>query len=473
MAQPQASARRQPQIRQAVDDAVAAELRTPPHSLEAEQCVLGALLVDNSAWDKLVDAVGEADFYRDDHRRIFRHVGALIEKGRPADVVTVFESIQSSPDRDQTGGIAYLGSLAQAVPSAVHARRYAEIVRERSVQRHLAQVASEIAEEALQPLGKDIAQLLDEAESRIFRIAESRTRTGQDFLDIKQVIARVLERVDSLYHQENKSDVTGVPTGFIDVDKMTAGFQPGELIVIAGRPSMGKTALALNIAEHVAVHNGLPVAVFSMEMSGTQLASRLLGSLAVVDQHLMRTGNLTDAQWSALSEAMAKLHDAPIYIDETGALNILEIRGRTRRLKRQYGKLGLVVVDYLQLMSPAQQGENRATEISEISRGLKALAKEIDAPVVALSQLNRAVDQRPDKRPVMSDLRESGAIEQDADVILFIYREAVYKPDLPEEQRGIAEVIVGKQRNGPIGTVKMTFRGKHTRFENYQDPRGY
>jgi replicative DNA helicase len=459
-----------PQLRQAVTDEVAAEFKTPPHSLEAEQSVLGALLIDNSAWDKVIDAISEADFYRDDHRRIFRHIARLIEKNHPADVVTVFESIQGSPDKDLSGGVAYLGTLAQAVPSAVNVRRYADIVRERSVQRHLAQVATDIAEEALKPLGKEVAQLLDEAESRIFQIAEQRSRTGQDFLDMKQVIARVLERVDYLYNQETKSDVTGVPTGFVDLDRMTAGFQPGDLIIIAGRPSMGKTALALNIAENVAVKDGLPVAVFSMEMSGTQLASRVLGSIAEVDQHLMRTGNLTEQQWSALSEAMGKLHDAPIYIDETGALNILEIRGRTRRLKRQYGKLGLVVIDYLQLMSPATQGENRATEISEISRGLKALAKEIDAPVVALSQLNRAVDQRPDRRPVMSDLRESGAIEQDADVILFIYREVVYKPDLPEDQKGVAEVIVGKQRNGPIGTVKMTFRGKHTRFDNYIDP---
>jgi replicative DNA helicase len=470
MANAQTSTQRPPHLRQAVSDAIAAELRTPPHSIEAEQSLLGALLIDNTAWDKIVDAVSDADFYRDDHRRIFQHVARLIDKGQPADVVTVFDSIQASPDRDRAGDVAYLASLAQAVPSAIHCRKYAAIIRERAVQRHLAQVASDIAEEALKPLGKDIAQLLDEAESRIFQIAEQRSRASQDFLDMKQVIARVLERVDYLYSQEHKSDVTGVPTGFIDLDKMTAGFQPGDLIVIAGRPSMGKTALALNIAENVAMKQGLPVALFSMEMSGTQLATRILGSIAEVDQHLMRTGNLTDQQWSALSDAMAKLHDAPIYIDETGALNILDIRGRTRRLKRQYGKLGLVVIDYLQLMSPTMQGENRATEISEISRGLKALAKEIEAPVVALSQLNRAVDQRPDRRPVMSDLRESGAIEQDADVILFIYREEIYKRDLPPEQRGLAEVIVGKQRNGPIGTVKMTFRGKHTRFDNYLDP---
>jgi replicative DNA helicase len=292
-------------------------------------------------------------------------------------------------------------------------------------------------------------------------------------MEIKPVLARVFERIDHLYHRDNPSDVTGVPTGYVDIDKMTSGLQQGDLVIIAARPSMGKTALALNIAEHVAVDNGLPVAIFSMEMSATQLAMRMLGSIARVDQHKMRTGKLSDKEWGDLSDAMAKLHETPIYIDEAGALTALEVRARARRLKRQYSKLGLIVIDYIQLMSASSQGENRATEISEISRSLKAMAKELDVPVIALSQLNRAVDQRPDRRPVMSDLRESGAIEQDADVIMFIYREVVYKPDLPEEQRGIAEVIIGKQRNGPIGTVKLTFLGQHTRFENYQDPNAY
>ena len=341
------------------------------------------------------------------------------------------------------------------------------------MQRRLAQVATEIAENALNPTGREIGLLLDEAESKIFQIAESGARLGQGLLEIKPVLARVFERIDHLYHRDNPSDVTGVPTGFIDLDRMTAGLQPGDLVIIAGRPSMGKTALALNIAEHVAVDNGLPVAIFSMEMSSTQLAMRMLGSISRVDQHKMRTGRLSDKEWGQLSEAMGKLHETPIYIDEAGALTALEVRARARRLKRQYSKLGLIVIDYLQLMAATAQGENRATEISEISRSLKAMSKELDVPVIALSQLNRAVDQRPDRRPVMSDLRESGAIEQDADVIMFIYREVVYKPDLPEEQRGIAEVVVGKQRNGPIGTVKLTFRGQHTRFENYQEPGSY
>ena len=463
----------QPSTRNESADPQLLSLKVPPHSIEAEQSLLGALLLDNQAFDRVADLVGEEDFYRDDHRRIWRHIARLIEHNRPADVVTVSESIEASEDKDKTGGPAYLGALAQNTPSALNIRRYAELVRERSVQRRLAQVATSIAEEALASAGKDVGQLLDEAESRIFQIAESGARKNEGLMDIKPVLARVFERIDHLYHRDNPSDVTGVPTGYQRLDQMTSGLQAGDLIVVAGRPSMGKTALALNIAEHVAVDNGLPVAVFSMEMSAAQLAMRMLGSIARVDQHKMRTGRLNDKEWGDLSEAMAKLHETPIYIDEGGALTALEVRARARRLKRQYSKLGLIVIDYLQLMAASTQGENRATEISEISRSLKAMAKELEVPVIALSQLNRAVDQRPDRRPVMSDLRESGAIEQDADVIMFIYREVVYKPDLPEEQRGIAEVIIGKQRNGPIGTVKLTFLGQHTRFENYADPGSY
>jgi replicative DNA helicase len=458
----------QPAQRNEPQDPQLLQLKVPPHSVEAEQSLLGALLLDNQAFDRVADLIGADDFYRDDHRRIWRHIARLSETNRPADVVTVTESIDASEDKDKTGGAAYLGALAQNTPSALNIRRYAELVRERSVQRRLAQVATGIAEDALNPAGREVGQLLDEAESKIFQIAESGARRDQGLLEIKPVLARVFERIDHLYHRDNPSDVTGVPTGYVDLDKMTSGLQPGDLVVIAGRPSMGKTALALNIAEHVAVDNGLPVAVFSMEMSATQLAMRMLGSIARVDQHKMRTGRLSDKEWGDLSEAMGKLHETPIYIDEAGALTALEVRARARRLKRQYSKLGLIVIDYIQLMSASSQGENRATEISEISRSLKGMAKELDVPVIALSQLNRAVDQRPDRRPVMSDLRESGAIEQDADVIMFIYREVVYKPDLPEDQRAIAEVIVGKQRNGPIGTVKLTFLGQHTRFENHQ-----
>ena len=442
-------------------------LKVPPHSVEAEQSLLGGLLLDNQAFDKIADLVNADDFYRDDHRRLFRHIAKLVDQGKPADVVTVAESIDGSEDKDRTGGPAYLGSLAQNTPSALNIRRYAELVRERSVQRRLAQVATEIAESALSPSGKEVGQLLDEAESRIMEVGEGGQRATQGFESIQPVLARVFERIDYLYHQENKSDVTGLPTGFVDLDEKTAGLQPGDLVIVAGRPSMGKTAFALNLAEHVGVKSGAPVAIFSMEMGATQLAMRMLGSIARVDQHKMRTGRLDDQEWSRLSSAMSVLHEAPIYIDETGALNSLELRSRARRIYRQYGKLGLIVVDYLQLMSASsqKQGENRATEISEISRSMKSLAKELKVPVVALSQLNRALETRDQKRPMMSDLRESGAIEQDADMILFIYRDEVYYPEKPDN-KGKAEVIIGKQRNGPIGTVHLTFLGEHTRFEN-------
>jgi replicative DNA helicase len=457
--------------RQESTDPQLVALKLPPHSVEAEQSLLGALLLDNQAFDRVADVVVAEDFYRDDHRRIWRHIARLIEATRPADVVTVSESIEGSEDKDKTGGAAYLAALAQNTPSALNVRRYAELVRERAVQRRLAQVATEIAESALAPSGKEVGQLLDEAESKIFQIAESGARKNEGLVDIKPVLAKVFEKIDVLYHRDNPSDVTGVPTGYTKLDQMTSGLQGGDLIVVAGRPSMGKTALALNMAEHVAVDNGLPVAVFSMEMSASQVATRMLGSIARVDQHKMRTGRLNDSEWGSLSDAMGKLHETPIYIDEGGALTALEVRARARRLKRQFSKLGLVVIDYLQLMASSQQGENRATEISEISRSLKAMAKELDVPVIALSQLNRALEQRPNKRPVMSDLRESGAIEQDADVILAIYRDEVYNPESPD--KGTAEVNILKQRNGPIGVVKLTFLGQFTRFENHQEMGSY
>ena len=446
-------------------------LKVPPHSIEAEQSVLGGLLIDNSAFDKVADIVSDRDFYRDDHRRIFRHILRLVEKGKPADVVTVDEAIKGSEDRDKTGGLAYLPALAGNTPTAHNVRRYAEIVRERAVMRKLVEVGTEIADTAFNPMGKEVGQLLDEAESKVFEIAESGARTRQGFIEIQPLLTQVMERIDMLYHKDNPSDITGIPTGYHDLDRQTSGLQAGDLIIIAGRPSMGKTALALNMAEHVAVENRLPVAVFSMEMSGTQLAMRMLGSIGRLDQHKLRTGRLSDEDWNRLTNAVGKLHDAPIHIDETPALNALELRARARRLHRQYGTLGMIVIDYLQLMESTSEGENRATEISEISRSLKALAKELRVPVVALSQLNRALEQRPNKRPQMADLRESGAIEQDADLILAIYRDEVYNPDTPE--KGIAEVNILKQRNGPIGTVKLTFLGEYTRFENYAQAGNY
>ena len=404
-------------------------LKLPPHSVEAEQSVLGGLLLDNNAWDKIADLIREADFYRADHRLIYRHISKLIELMRPADVVTVSENLQSSNELAEAGGTEYLNALARNTPSAANIRRYAEIVRDRSVLRNLVEVATDIAESAYSPMGKDAGTLVDEAESKIFAISEAGERGKQGFVAMPPLLTQVVERIDLLYHRDNPSDITGVPTGFSDLDRLTSGLQPGDLVIVAGRPSMGKTAFALNIGEHVALSAGLPVGVFSMEMSGPQLVMRLLGSVGRLDQHRVRTGRLEDDDWRRLTDAVGKLNEAPIHINETAALNALELRARARRLHRQYGRLGLIIVDYLQLMSASSQGENRATEISEISRSLKALAKELQVPVMALSQLNRSLEQRPNKRPVMSDLRESGAIEQDADIIFFIYRDEVYNPD--------------------------------------------
>lgn len=442
-------------------------LKLPPNSVEAEQSVLGGLLLENEALDKIADVLSEVDFYRHDHRLIYHHICKLIEQSRPADIVTVAESLENSAELSSVGGIAYLGALAQNTPTAANIRRYAEIVRERSVMRKLVEVGSGIAESAYNPQGRDAQQLLDEAEAKIFKIAESGNRSSQGFVDMKSLLPAVADRIDFLYQRENQGAVTGVPTGFDDLDERTSGFQPGDLIIVAGRPSMGKTAFSLNIAENVALDTKLPVAVFSMEMGATQLATRMIGSVGRLDQHRMRNGNLEDDDWVRLTTALGKLNDAPIYIDEGAGLSSFDVRARARRLHRQCGKLGLIVVDYLQLMAgtSGRASENRATEISEISRSLKSLAKELDVPVVALSQLNRSVEQRPDKRPVMSDLRESGAIEQDADLILFIYRDEVYNPD--SEDKGTAEIIIAKQRNGPIGRVRLTFLGQHTRFENF------
>ena len=454
------------------DDPQVAALKLPPHSVEAEQSLLGGLLLDNSAWDRIADIVTEADFYRDDHRRIFRHIARLIERARPADVVTVFESIEKSNEVEQAGGLAYLGEIANNTPSAANIRRYAEIVRERAVLRRLVTVGDEIAASALNPNGRDAKVLLDQAEAKVFEIAEAGARSSQGFVAIQPLLGQVVDRIQELYEQENPSDVTGVPTGFADLDKMTSGLQPGDMIVVAGRPSMGKTAFALNIAEHVGVDLGLPVAIFSLEMSGPQLAMRFLSSVGRLDAHRIRTGRLNDDEWDKMTVALGKLHGAPIHIDETGALNVTDLRARARRLARQFGgKLGLIVIDYLQLMTSTRDNENRATEISEISRSIKALAKELQVPIIALSQLSRKVEERNDKRPLMSDLRESGAIEQDADIILMMYREEYYKPDTQE--KGTAEVIIGKHRNGPTGVVRLTFLGEYTRFQSFAQPGSY
>ncbi len=446
-------------------DKALADIRLPPHSVEAESAVLGGLLIDNSAMERIIDVLQADDFYRPDHALIFKEIVRLIDQNRAADVLTVFESLKASQKDQLCGGLNYLNHLAQSVPMASHIRRYAELVRERAVLRKLVSTCEDIADSAMNSAGKESAQILDEAEAKIFAIGENAKRQTTGFMQIPQLMEKAIERVDELYHQNNPDDVTGIPTGFSDLDQMTAGLQPGDLIIVAGRPSMGKTAFSLNMAEYIAIEQGLPVAVFSMEMSAQQLALRMLGSLARVNQGKLRTGRITDDDWPKLMEAVTKAQRAPLFIDETAGLNSFELRSRARRLARTCGKLGLIVVDYLQLMSSSSRGENRATEISEISRSLKSLAKELQCPLIALSQLNRSLEQRPDKRPIMSDLRESGAIEQDADLILFIYRDEVYNKD--SRDKGVAEIKIGKQRNGPTGTVRMTFLGEYTRFENY------
>jgi len=446
------------------DDREVARLRIPPHSNEAESSVLGGLLLDNDAWDRVGDLLIHEDFYRYEHKLVYGAIGALINASKPADVITVFENLQSQGKADEIGGLAYLNSLAQYVPSAGNIRRYAEIVRERSVLRKLVSASDEIATNAFNPRGRPVAEIVDEAERKIFQIGEQGSRMKQGFQAMDTLVVNLLDRVQEM--ADNPNDVTGVPTGFYDLDRMTAGFQPGDLIVLAARPSMGKTAFAINIAEHVALNEGLPVAVFSMEMGAAQLAVRIVGSIGRIDQSHLRTGKLTDEEWPRLTEAIEKLRTISLHIDETAGLKSSELRANARRLARQCGQLGLIVVDYLQLMSGSGgSDENRATELGEISRGLKMLAKELKCPVIALSQLNRSVEQRPDKRPMMSDLRESGAIEQDADIIMFIYRDEYYTKDACKEP-GVAEILIAKQRNGPTGMVKLAFLRNITKFES-------
>ena len=459
----------------AVFDPELSALKLPPHSVEAEQSVLGGLMLENTAWERVADLVNEQDFYRADHRAIWKQIVRLIDENKPADVVTVAEALESLEQLDQAGGLAYLAALAQNTPSAANIRRYAEIVRERSVLRKLVEVGAQISDSALSPAGRTAAQILDEAEAKVFEIKEAGAKTTQGFQAVQPLLMEVVTRIDELYNRDNPSEVTGVPTGFVDLDTKTSGLQPGDLIIVAGRPSMGKTAFSLNIAENVALDANLTVAVFSMEMGAAQLVMRMLGSVGRLDQHKLRTGRIGEDDWPRLTHALGRLNETPFFIDESPGLTAMEVRARARRLARQCQgdrPLGLIVIDYLQLMSGAAgQSENRATEISEISRAIKALAKELQVPVIALSQLSRKVEERNDKRPLMSDLRESGAIEQDADIILMMYREDYYKPDTQE--KGIAEVIVGKHRNGPTGTVKLTFLKEYTRFENFASGANY
>ena len=447
------------------EDRAVQALKVPPHSVEAEQSVLGGLLLDNASWDWVADIVGDHDFYRPEHGLIFQAIGKLINSTHPADVLTVHEELKALGIAESYG-ISYLNQLAQNTPSSANIRGYAEIIKDRSVLRRLIQVADTIANSAFTPDGKTVRTLLDEAESRVLAIGQEGSRKA-DYLEIEDLMKEAIARISELYERDSTSDITGVATGFADLDRQTSGLQKGDLVIVAGRPSMGKTSFAVNIGENVALNEGLPVLIFSMEMAGAQLATRMLGSVGRIDQGRLRTGKLTDEEWPRVTSAIAKLSEAPIVIDETGALNSLELRARARRMARKWGgQVGLIIIDYLQLMTGSgPAGENRTSEISEISRSLKALAKEMQCPVIALSQLNRGLEQRPNKRPIMSDLRESGAIEQDADVILFIYRDEVYNADTTTE-KGVAEVIVGKQRNGPIGTIKLSWQGQFTKFEN-------
>jgi len=438
-------------------------LKIPPHSVEAEQSVLGGLMLDNSSWEKVADLLVDHDFYRRDHQLIFRGIAALFEKSHPVDVITLAEWHDTRGELDQVGQLAYLGMLARNTPSAANIVAYASIVRERSILRQLIAIGTTISNDAFNPDGRSSEDMLDQAERQVFEIAEKGAKRSGGFVQVKEVLGKVVDRIDTLF--ENDSPITGLSTGFTDFDMQTSGLQPADLIVVAGRPSMGKTTFAMNLAENAAIKSKQPVAVFSMEMPADALAMRMLSSLGQIDQHRLRTGRLNDDDWPRLTSAIALLNEAPLFIDDTPALSVTELRARARRLKREHG-LSLIVIDYIQLMQGSgKTGENRTTEVSEISRSLKALAKELEVPVIALSQLNRSLEQRPNKRPIMSDLRESGAIEQDADLIIFIYRDEVYNEDSPE--KGKAEIIIGKQRNGPIGTVALTFQGKYTRFENF------
>ena len=451
----------------ALDDGMTAgaaeqRLKVPPHSIEAEQSLLGGLMQDYKSWDKIADIVTEADFYRKDHRLIFSVIAALAEDSSPCDVITVSERLESRGELDQAGGLEYLATLANETPGAANASSYARILRERSMLRSLISAGNEISGAAFATDGRTAAEIVDEAERLVFEIAESGARGRAGFRPLKQILPAAVDRIDLLHQSDG--DITGVSTGFGEFDKKTAGLQPGDLVVIAGRPSMGKTTLAVNIAENASIGSKVPTAIFSMEMPSEQLAFRMISSLGRVDQTHLRTGRFPDEDWSRINTAVQLMSEAPIFIDDTAGLSPTEIRARSRRLQREHG-LGLIVVDYLQLMSVPGNKENRATEISEISRSLKALAKELSVPIIALSQLNRSVEQRTDKRPVMSDLRESGAIEQDADLIVFIYREEVYNQDTP--RKGIADITIAKQRNGPIGDFPLTFVGRYTKFENW------
>ncbi|MFC7369483.1 MULTISPECIES: replicative DNA helicase [Vreelandella] len=443
-------------------DQETAALKLPPHSLEAEQSVLGGLMLDNQAWDNVSERLVADDFYRYEHRLVFNVMIHLAESGQPLDVITLSEALEARDQLDTVGGLAFLAELARNTPSASNIRAYADIVRERATLRKLIRAANQIADGAFSPQGRPADELLNEAERLVFQIAEERPKTGGP-IGMSELLTKAVDRIDELFNL--KGEMTGLSSGFRDLDEMTSGLQPSDLVIIAGRPSMGKTTFAMNLVEHAVISSDKPVMVFSMEMPAESLMLRMLSSLGRIDQTRVRSGQLEDEDWPRLTSAVNLLKDKQLFIDDTAALSPNEMRSRLRRVVREHGNMALIMIDYLQLMQIPGFSENRTGEISEISRSLKGLAKEFQCPVVALSQLNRSLEQRPNKRPVMSDLRESGAIEQDADVIAFVYRDEVYNPDNPDNQ-GIAELIIGKQRNGPIGTVHMAFIGKYTRFED-------
>ncbi len=448
------------------DEQGPASIRLPPHSLEAERSVLGALMLSDGhdAWDQIADVVVEGDFYRNDHSLIFRAIEQLVERSSPRDAVTVSEHLETSGDLADTNGLPYLVELAEQTPSSSNVVAYAKIVRQRSVLRQLISTCNGVADLAYRPEGRPVAEILDMAESRMFAIADQTSRSVTGLTRVADIMQETKEKLEIL--GQNKSSITGISTGYKGLDKITSGLQRSDLIILAGRPSMGKTSFAMNLVENVALTQELPVAMFSMEMPGEQLCMRMIASLSKIELNRVRNGNLNDADWARITSATNLLHQhSRIYIDETPAMTPTEVRARCRRLAREQKGLGLVVIDYLQLMQTSDRSENRATEISEISRSLKALAKELSVPVIALSQLNRSLEQRPDKRPIMSDLRESGAIEQDADVIAFVYRDEVYNPDTPD--KGMAEILIRKQRNGPTGKVDMVFNGPFVRFDDY------
>jgi len=417
-------------------------------------------MLDENAWDAVSAKVSAEDFYRSDHRTIFRCMIDLVERNQPLDIITISETLEGVGELDNVGGMAFVSDLAGSTPTASNIVAYADIVRERATVRNLISVAHEIADSGFNPEGRSSSELINEAESKVFRIADERPSTGGPE-PVRPLLTKTIERIDLLF--QNKGALTGVSTGFRDIDDMTSGMQPSDLIIIAGRPSMGKTAFMMNIAEAAVISDGAPVLVFSMEMPSDSLVMRMLSSLGRIDQSKIRTGQLSDDDWPRLTSAVTLLSDKPLFIDDTPALTPNEIRSRARRVAREHGKLGMILIDYLQLMRVAGNSENRAGEISEISRSLKAIAKEFDCPLIAGSQLNRGLEQRPDKRPVMSDLRESGAIEQDADVIMAIYRDEVYHE---VAEKGVAEIIILKQRNGPIGKKKLAFVGQYTKFED-------